>query len=124
VNYSNNATRAAGTGWDAIQEQIAKLEKRHAYHIAQYGEVSITCNCYVTCYVTVRARQCLSWCHNQLSVVSPCGRFCHGVDQFEASIYLPFWYRQRRSFVPLQRLLLLLLLRRFTNFPRRATSAA
>lgn len=40
VNYSNNATRAAGTGWDAIQEQIAKLEKRHAYHIAQYGEVS------------------------------------------------------------------------------------
>lgn len=40
VNYSNNATRAAGTGWDAIQEQIAKLEKRHAFHIAQYGEVS------------------------------------------------------------------------------------
>jgi len=38
VNYSNNATRAKGTGWDAIQEQIAKLEKRHAYHIAQYGE--------------------------------------------------------------------------------------
>lgn len=39
VNYSNNATRAKGTGWDAIQQQIAKLEKRHAYHIAQYGEV-------------------------------------------------------------------------------------
>lgn len=39
MNYSNNATRAKGTGWDAIQEQIAKLEKRHAYHIAQYGEV-------------------------------------------------------------------------------------
>eukprot|EP00878_Enallax_costatus_P030847 GHUV01033647.1.p1 GENE.GHUV01033647.1~~GHUV01033647.1.p1 ORF type:complete len:150 (+),score=12.25 GHUV01033647.1:353-802(+) len=38
VNYSNNATRAPGTGWDAIQEQITKLEKRHAYHIAQYGE--------------------------------------------------------------------------------------
>eukprot|EP00882_Tetradesmus_deserticola_P001137 GHRQ01001230.1.p1 GENE.GHRQ01001230.1~~GHRQ01001230.1.p1 ORF type:complete len:381 (+),score=154.01 GHRQ01001230.1:132-1274(+) len=38
VNYSNNATRAEGTGWDAIQAQIAKLEKRHAYHIAQYGE--------------------------------------------------------------------------------------
>ncbi|KIZ04228.1 glutamine synthetase [Monoraphidium neglectum] len=37
-NYSNNATRAAGTGWDAIQEQIAKLEKRHAVHIASYGE--------------------------------------------------------------------------------------
>lgn len=28
----------AGTGWDAIQEQIAKLEKRHAAHIAAYGE--------------------------------------------------------------------------------------
>jgi glutamine synthetase len=39
VNFSNNATRAPGTGWDAIQEQIAKLEKRHAVHIAQYGEV-------------------------------------------------------------------------------------
>jgi hypothetical protein len=39
VNYSNNSTRAKGTGWDAIQQQIAKLEKRHAYHIAQYGEV-------------------------------------------------------------------------------------
>jgi len=38
VNFSNNATRAPGTGWDAIQEQIAKLEKRHAVHIAQYGE--------------------------------------------------------------------------------------
>lgn len=38
VNYSNNATRAPGTGWEAIQQQIAKLEKRHAYHIAQYGE--------------------------------------------------------------------------------------
>lgn len=38
VNYSTNATRAAETGWDAIQEQIAKLEKRHAVHIAAYGE--------------------------------------------------------------------------------------
>ena len=37
-NFSNNATRAEGTGWDAIQEQIAKLEKRHAVHIAAYGE--------------------------------------------------------------------------------------
>jgi hypothetical protein len=27
-----------GTGWDAIKEQIAKLEKRHAVHIAGYGE--------------------------------------------------------------------------------------
>jgi glutamine synthetase len=41
VNYSNNSTRAAGTGWDSIQEQIAKLEKRHAFHIAQYGEVRL-----------------------------------------------------------------------------------
>jgi len=38
TNFSSNATRAAGTGWDAIQAQIAKLEKRHAVHIAQYGE--------------------------------------------------------------------------------------
>jgi glutamine synthetase len=38
TNYSTKATRAAGTGWDAIQEQIAKLEKRHAVHIASYGE--------------------------------------------------------------------------------------
>lgn len=28
----------AGTGWDAIQEQVKKLEKRHAVHIAGYGE--------------------------------------------------------------------------------------
>ena len=27
-----------GTGWAAIQEQIGKLEKRHAAHIAAYGE--------------------------------------------------------------------------------------
>lgn len=32
------APRAAETGWDAIQKQIAKLEKRHAVHIAAYGE--------------------------------------------------------------------------------------
>jgi glutamine synthetase len=38
VNYSNNDTRAKGTGWDAIQAQIAKLGKRHAVHIAAYGE--------------------------------------------------------------------------------------
>jgi len=38
VNYSTNSTRAAETGWDAIQEQIGKLEKRHAAHIAAYGE--------------------------------------------------------------------------------------
>lgn len=37
-NYSNNSTRRAETGWDAIQTQIAKLEKRHAVHIAAYGE--------------------------------------------------------------------------------------
>ena len=28
----------AGTGWDAIQEQVKKLEKKHALHIASYGE--------------------------------------------------------------------------------------
>ena len=37
-NFSNNDTRAEETGWDAIQAQIAKLEKRHAVHIAAYGE--------------------------------------------------------------------------------------
>lgn len=35
TNYSNKATRAKGTGWDSIQEQIQKLEKRHAIHIAE-----------------------------------------------------------------------------------------
>lgn len=39
VNFSNVDTRTEGTGWDAIQAQIGKLEKRHAVHIAQYGEV-------------------------------------------------------------------------------------
>lgn len=38
VNFSNNDTRAKETGWDAIKKQIAKLEKRHAVHIAAYGE--------------------------------------------------------------------------------------
>ena len=38
-NFSNNDTRAEGTGWDAIQKQIAKLEKRHAVHIAAYWPV-------------------------------------------------------------------------------------
>lgn len=38
TNYSNKATRTKPTGWDAIKEQIAKLEKRHAVHIAAYGE--------------------------------------------------------------------------------------
>jgi len=37
TNYSNNATRAAGTGYEAIKEQIMKLEKNHAKHIAGYG---------------------------------------------------------------------------------------
>lgn len=37
-NFSSNATRKEGTGWDAIQEQVKKLEKRHAVHIAGYGE--------------------------------------------------------------------------------------
>ncbi|GAB4820838.1 hypothetical protein N2152v2_007884 [Parachlorella kessleri] len=38
VNFSNNDTRKAETGWDAIQVQVKKLEKRHAVHISQYGE--------------------------------------------------------------------------------------
>jgi glutamine synthetase len=38
TNYSNKATRTSGTGWAAIQEQCAKLEKRHPVHIAAYGE--------------------------------------------------------------------------------------
>ena len=38
VNFSNNDTRKEGTGWDAIKKQISKLEKRHAVHIAAYGE--------------------------------------------------------------------------------------
>lgn len=35
TNYSTKATRQKGTGWDAIKEQISKLEKRHALHIAE-----------------------------------------------------------------------------------------
>jgi glutamine synthetase len=38
TNFSNKATRKEGTGWDAIQEQIKKLEAKHALHIASYGE--------------------------------------------------------------------------------------
>ena len=38
MNFSNNDSRKEGTGWDAIKEQIAKLEKKHALHIASYGE--------------------------------------------------------------------------------------
>eukprot|EP00803_Ostreobium_quekettii_P010359 evm.model.scf_81.16 EVM.evm.TU.scf_81.16 scf_81:157424-159148(-) len=38
TNYSNKASREEGTGWDAIKVQIEKLEKRHAVHIAGYGE--------------------------------------------------------------------------------------
>lgn len=38
VNFSNNDTRKPGTGWDAIQAQIKKLEAKHALHIASYGE--------------------------------------------------------------------------------------
>lgn len=37
-NYSNKATRTEGTGWEAMKAQIAKLELRHAVHIAGYGE--------------------------------------------------------------------------------------
>lgn len=38
VNFSNNDTRAAEVGWDNIQKQIEKIGKRHAIHIAAYGE--------------------------------------------------------------------------------------
>jgi glutamine synthetase len=38
VNYSNNDTRKANTGWDAIQAQCEKLRAKHAIHIAAYGE--------------------------------------------------------------------------------------
>lgn len=38
VNFSNNDSRKEGTGWDAIKKQISKLEKKHALHIASYGE--------------------------------------------------------------------------------------
>ena len=38
VNYSNNDTRKPEVGWENIQNQIAKLGKRHAVHIAAYGE--------------------------------------------------------------------------------------
>lgn len=38
VNFSNNDSRKEGTGWDAIKKQIGKLEKKHALHIASYGE--------------------------------------------------------------------------------------
>eukprot|EP01026_Neomeris_dumetosa_P054271 TRINITY_DN4878_c0_g2_i1.p1 TRINITY_DN4878_c0_g2~~TRINITY_DN4878_c0_g2_i1.p1 ORF type:complete len:400 (-),score=77.26 TRINITY_DN4878_c0_g2_i1:265-1464(-) len=38
VNYSTKTTRTPGVGWDEIQRQIEKLKKRHAVHIAHYGE--------------------------------------------------------------------------------------
>ena len=38
VNFSNNDTRAPEVGWDNIQKQVEKLGKRHAVHIAAYGE--------------------------------------------------------------------------------------
>lgn len=38
TNYSTKATRTAPGGWDVIQEHCAKLEKRHAVHIAAYGD--------------------------------------------------------------------------------------
>ena len=37
-NYSTKETRASPGGWDVIQEHCKKLEKRHAVHIAAYGE--------------------------------------------------------------------------------------
>jgi glutamine synthetase len=38
TNYSTKETRVAPGGWDVIQEHCKKLEKRHAVHIAAYGE--------------------------------------------------------------------------------------
>ena len=38
VNFSSNSTRKEGSGWDVIQEHMKKLEKKHALHIASYGE--------------------------------------------------------------------------------------
>eukprot|EP00798_Chlamydomonas_sp_ICE-L_P013759 gene13759-19662_t len=38
VNYSTNGTRKEGTGWEVIQEHCTKLGKRHAVHMAAYGE--------------------------------------------------------------------------------------
>ncbi|KAG1675324.1 hypothetical protein FOA52_015998 [Chlamydomonas sp. UWO 241] len=38
MNFSTKATRTPPGGWDVIQAHCAKLEKRHAIHIAAYGE--------------------------------------------------------------------------------------
>jgi glutamine synthetase len=38
TNFSSKETRTPVTGWAAIQEQCEKLGKRHAVHIAAYGE--------------------------------------------------------------------------------------
>ncbi|KAJ9529624.1 hypothetical protein QJQ45_014392 [Haematococcus lacustris] len=38
TNFSTKATRTAPGGWDVIQEHCEKLGKRHAVHIAAYGE--------------------------------------------------------------------------------------
>ena len=38
MSRCDRAWLPAGTGWDAIQEQIKKLEAKHALHIANYGE--------------------------------------------------------------------------------------
>ncbi|KAK9908340.1 hypothetical protein WJX75_006322 [Coccomyxa subellipsoidea] len=37
TNYSTKATRAKGTGWDAIQRYAKLLEARHKEHMAAYG---------------------------------------------------------------------------------------
>eukprot|EP00210_Caulerpa_lentillifera_P007106 g6799.t1 len=37
-NYSSKATRTSETGWHAMKQQIEKLRKRHAFHIARYGK--------------------------------------------------------------------------------------
>merc|ERR1711966_192621 len=37
-NYSNNDTRAAKTGYDAVVEQCEKMGKKHQEHVDLYGE--------------------------------------------------------------------------------------
>jgi len=38
TNYSTKATRAAGTGFEAVLAQIEKLKAKHDEHIKVYGE--------------------------------------------------------------------------------------
>lgn len=38
TNYSTKETRTAPGGWEALQQYCEKLGRRHAIHIAAYGE--------------------------------------------------------------------------------------